>query len=83
MSNKTMMNTISIGKDSHSIPMMEMVPTHDTQRKTIQSFDRLSDILCGQLGSHLVSNLVTGMSNAIPTETEAAYEEARIVSKVV
>ena len=41
MSNKTMMNTISIGKDSHSIPMTEMVPTHETQWNKIQSFDRL------------------------------------------
>ena len=29
-SNKTMMTTISIGKYSHSIPMIEIFPTHDT-----------------------------------------------------
>ena len=49
-SNKTMMTNISIGKDIQSIPMMEMVPTHETQWKNFQTFDRLSDILCGQLG---------------------------------
>ena len=38
-SNKTMMTTTSIGKDSHSIPTMEMEPTHDTQWKKIQYFD--------------------------------------------
>ena len=82
-SNKTMMTTISIGKDSHSIPMIEIAPTHETQWKKIQSFDRLSDILRDQLGSHSVADLVTAMSNTIPTETAAAYEEARTVSKVV
>ena len=30
-----------------------------------------------------MANLVTAMSNAICTETSAAYEEARTVSKVV
>ena len=40
-SNKTMMTNISIGKDIQSIPMMEMVPTHETQWNKIQSFDRL------------------------------------------
>ena len=82
-SNKTMMNTISIGKYSHLIPMVEMAPTQKTQWKKIQSFDRLSNILCGQLGLHSVANILTPMSNSIPTETTAAYEEARTVSKVV
>ena len=37
MSNKTMVTTIIIVKDSHSIQMMEMEPTHETQWKKIQS----------------------------------------------
>ena len=83
MSNKTMMTTISISKDSHLIPMMEMAQTHKTQWKKIQSFDCLSDILRGKLGLHSLTNLVTAMSNTIPTETAEAYEEARTPPKVV
>ena len=83
MSKKTMMTIINIGKDSHSIPMVEMATTLDTRWKTIQSFDRLSNIFHFQLGSHSVADLVTAMSNAIYTEMAAAYEEARAVSKVV
>ena len=49
----------------------------------IQSFNRLYDILRGQLGLYSVDDLVTAMSNSIPTEMVAAYEEARKVSKVV
>ena len=56
---------------------------HETQWNKIQSFDRLSDILCDQLGLNSVADILTAMSNSIPTETTAAYEEARKVSKVV
>ena len=63
--------------------MVEMVPTHKTQWKKIQSFDHLSDILRGQLGLHSVANLVTAMSNTILNETAAAHNKARTVSKVV
>ena len=63
--------------------MVEMVPTHKTQWKKIQSFDHLSDILRGQLGLHSVANLVTAMSNTIINETAAAHNKARTVSKVV
>ena len=62
---------------------MEMEPTHNTQRKNIQSFDCLSDILYGQLVSHSVADIVTDMYNAIPNETASAYGESRKVSKVV
>ena len=62
---------------------MDMDSTHKTQLNNIQSFDLLPDILRGHLGSYPVADLVTDMSNAIPTETVAAYEEARTVSKVV
>ena len=78
-SNKTMMTTISIGKESQSILMVEMAPTHETKWKKIHSFDCLYDILRGQLGSHSVVNLLTDMSNTIPTETAAAYKESRTV----
>ena len=78
-----MVTTISIGKDSHSIPIMDMDSTHKTHLNNIQSFDLLPNILRGQLGSHPVADIVTDLSNSIPTETAAAYEEARTVSKVV
>ena len=81
-SKKPMMNSISIGKYTHSILMMDMAPTHNTQWKNIQSFDRLSDILRGQLGSHSVADLATAMSTTIPNEITAAYEEAKKVYKV-
>ena len=81
-SNKTIMTTISISKDIHLITIMVMVPTHETRWKNIHSLNRLSDILHVQLGLHPVDNIVTDMSNAVPTETAAAYEEARTVSKV-
>ena len=35
MSKKTMINNISIGKYSQSIPMMEIAPTQETQWKKI------------------------------------------------
>ena len=82
-SNKTIMNTIIIGKDSHPISMMEMTHTHETQWKNIQSFNRLYDILHGQLLLYSVDDLVTAMSNSIPTEMVAAYEEARKVFEFV
>ena len=82
-SNKTIMNTIIIGKDSHPISIMEMTHTHETQWKNIQSFNRLYDILRGQLGLYSVDDLVTAMSNSIPTEMVAAYEEARKVFEFV
>ena len=82
-SNKMMMTTISIDKYSHSTPMTEMAPTHETQWKKIQYFNCLSNILRGQLGSNSVANIVTAMSNVIPTETAAEYKEARMVSNVV
>ena len=63
--------------------MTEMVTTHNKQLKKIQSFDRLSNILCGQLWLYSVANIVNSMSIAIPIETSAAYKEARIISKVV
>ena len=63
--------------------MTEMVPTHNIQWKNIQSFDRLSDILRGNLGSNSVADIVTAMSNVINTEIAAAYEETRKVYKVV
>ena len=66
-SNKTMMTTISISKDSHSIPMMEIAPAHETQWNKIQSFYHLSDNLHGQLGSDSVTDLVITMSNSVPT----------------
>ena len=74
-----MMTTISIGKESQSILIVEMAPTHETKWKKIHSFDCLYDILRGQLGSHSVVNLLTHMSNTIPTETAAAYKESRTV----
>ena len=83
MSNKTMMTNIIIGKDSHLILMMEMAPTKYTQWKKIQSSDRLSDILRGKPGLHSVADLVTAISNNIPTEVAVAYKEARTASKVV
>ena len=82
-SNKAMMTNISIGKDSHLIPMMDIAPTHDNHWENTQYFDRLSEILCNKRGSYPVADLVNDMSNVIPTETEAAHEEARKVSKVV
>ena len=63
--------------------MMEMAHINETQRKKIHYFDCLYYILCGQLGSHSVANIVTAMSNAIPTETSESCKEARTVSKVV
>ena len=63
--------------------MTEIAPKQKTQWKNIQYFNRLSDMLRGQLGSNSVADIVTGMSNPIPTETPAAYEEARKVSNVV
>ena len=68
-SKKIMMTTIRVVKDSHSILMMEMAPTYETQWEKIQYLDRLFNILSGQLGSNLVANIVTAMSNAFPTET--------------
>ena len=72
-----MMTNIIIVKYSHLILMMEMIPTHKNQWKNIQSFNRLSDILRGQLGLHSVVYCVTTTSNAITNETTAAYEEVR------
>ena len=63
--------------------MMEMSPTHETQWKKIQSFDRLSDIPRGQRGLHSVADIVTAIYNAITTETAASYKEARKFSKFV
>ena len=77
------MTTISIGKDRNSTLMTEMVTTHNNQLKKIQSFDLLSNILCGQLVLYSVANIVTSMSIAIHIETSAACKEARIISKVV
>ena len=82
-SNKTMMTTVIIGKESHSILMMEIAYRHKTQWKKIHSFDRHYDILRGQLGLNSVADLVTTTSYAIPTETASEYEEARKVSTVV
>ena len=82
-SNKTIMTATSIGKDSHFIPMTNMSPTHENQWNNIQCLNRIYDILCGQLGSQSVADLVTAMSNDIFTETIAEYEEARKASKVV
>ena len=63
--------------------MLEMAPTHENQWNNIQFFNCLSAILCGQLWSHSVADLVTAMYNTIPTETAVAHEEERKVSKVV
>ena len=77
------MTATSIGKDSHFIPMTNMSPTHENQWNNIQCLNRIYDILCGQLGSQSVADLVTAMSNDIFTETIAEYEEARKASKVL
>ena len=69
-----MMTTISIGKDIQLILTTETVPTHENQWKKIQSFDRLSNILCGKLGSYLVADLVAAMFNTIPTGMEMFWK---------
>ena len=75
-----MMTIISIGKDSHLIPIIEIALTYDTQWKNIQYFDLLSVIFCSQLGLNSVVDLVTSMSNIIPTEIAESYKDSRKVS---
>ena len=47
----TLMMTVSIGKGSYSITMVEMECTSNVQWTNIALFDRLADILKGQIGS--------------------------------
>ena len=67
-----MMITIITSKDIHLILMTRIAPMHKTKWNNIQYFDRLFDILCVQLVLYSVAELVTTMSNAIPTEIAAA-----------
>ena len=52
MYSNTLIMTISIGKDSHSISMVEMAPTSNDKWINSASFDCLANIMKGLIGFH-------------------------------
>ena len=73
--------TLSIGKDSHRIPITKMVCITSPSWEKQACFNRLTAALRGQLNSHSVTDLVTATAEYLPIETTAAFEEAMTVER--
>jgi hypothetical protein len=77
------MDSVSIGKDGHSVPIMTMANLGDAVWKKSACFDNLATTLNGQKGHHSVQELIAAMSSVLPVGTETAYSEAEAVRKAV
>jgi hypothetical protein len=67
------MDSVSIGKDGHSVPIMTMANLGDAVWKKSACFDNLATTLNGQKGHHSVQELIAAMSSVLPVGTETAY----------
>ena len=68
--------TLSIGHNSHQVPVPKLVPLSKPSWEKNACFRRLVHAIRGQIQSHSISDLVTAVTSQLPTDTNAALEEA-------
>lgn len=75
--------TLSIGRDSHQIPIAKIASLGKPAWEKNACFRRLAHAIRGQLQSHSISDLITAVTSQLPIDTNAAFEEAMTVQDKV
>ena len=84
VSNLSGMKTVLVGKDQQPVTIMQMAPVNESVWRKAASFDILRNTAHSPLlETHSIADVISLVSNKLPIDTGAAFQESQEVAKMV
>jgi len=77
------MKTVLVGKDQQPVTIMQMAPLNASAWRKPASFDNLRNTVHSLLETHSIADVIALVSNELPIDTGAAFQESQEVAKMV
>ena len=77
------MRTIHIGKDSHPVTLPNMASVNSYSLRKSTSFNTLENVVYSLLGYHTIADFISLVSDELPLDTGAAFQEAQNAAKLI